>query len=164
MKRLLIAATALIGVVVAQGAWAQTYQQTSTTIAVTASVDPSCSVTASTLSFLTVPAATPVDANATVNVTCTTGATYEVGLDPGLHAVSGQRNLKIAGGGSTLIPYNLYHDGGYSVPWGNNLMVDTYEGTGNGSAQALTVYGQIPSQATPVTGVYTDTLTVYVDY
>ena len=92
MKRLLVAATALIGVVAVQDAWGQS-QSANATIAVTASVDPSCSVTASTLSFLTVPATTIVNANATVNVTCTTGATYEVGLDPGLHAVSSQRNL-----------------------------------------------------------------------
>jgi spore coat protein U-like protein len=162
MKRLLVAATALIGVVAVQDAWGQS-QSANATIAVTASVDPSCSVTASTLSFLTVPATTIVNANATVNVTCTTGATYEVGMDPGLHAVSSQRNLKITGG-ATLLPYNLYQDAGYSIPWGNNLEVDTQEGTGTGSAQPWTVYGQIPSQSTVTTGVYTDTVTVYVTY
>jgi len=161
MKRLLIATTALIGVAVTQNAWAT--DPATATIAVTASVDPACSVTASTLSFLTVPATTIVNANATIKVTCTLGATYEVGLDYGLNFASTQRNL-IKTGGATLLPYNLYHDAGYSTPWGNNLEVDTYEGTGNGSAQPLTVYGQIPSQVSVTTGVYTDTVTVSVTY
>jgi spore coat protein U-like protein len=161
MKRLLIATTAVIGVLVAQNAWAT--DPATATIAVTASVDPACSVTASTLSFLTVAALTVVNANATVNVNCTTGATYEVGMGPGGNAVSGQRNLlgtNLAG----TIPYNLYQNSGHTVPWGNNLEVDTFEGTGNGSAQPLTVYGQIPSQASVTADVYTDTVTVYVTY
>jgi len=162
MKRLLIAATALIGVVGAQNAWAQS-QTANATIAVTASVDPSCSVTASTLSFLTVPATTIVNANATVNVNCTTGATYEVSLDYGLHGVSSQRNL-LKTGGATTLPYNLYQDAGYTIPWGNNLEVDTKEGTGTGSPVPWTVYGQIPSQVSVTTGVYTDTVTVTVTY
>jgi spore coat protein U-like protein len=162
MRRLLIVTTALIGVVFTQDAWAQA-QTTTATIAVTASVAATCSVTASTLSFLTVTALNIVNANATVHVTCTTGATYEVALDPGLHVVSNQRNLVVAGG-ATLLPYNLYQDAGYSIPWGDTLEVNTKEGTGTGGAQALTVYGQIPSQATVTTGVYTDTVTVTVTY
>jgi spore coat protein U-like protein len=162
MKRLLIATTALLGVAVTQTAWAQS-QTTNTTIAVTASVDPVCSVTASTLSFLTVPVSTVVNANATINVTCTTGATYEVGLDYGVNFVSTQRKL-IKTAGVAVIPYNLYQDAGYTIPWGNSLEVDTKEGTGTGSAVPWTVYGQIPSQGTVTTGVYTDTVTVTVTY
>ena len=162
MKRLLIATTALLGVAVTQNAWAET---TTTTIAVTASVDPTCSATASTLSFLTVPAITVVSANATVYVTCTTGATYEVGLDYGAHSSGGgtQRNLKITGA-ADLIPYGLSAASAGGTNWGDNLEVDTVEGTGTGGSQSLTVYGQIPSQATPVTGVYTDTVTVTITY
>jgi spore coat protein U-like protein len=161
MKRLLVAATALIGVAVSPGAWAQS-QTTTAIIAVTASVDPACSVTASTLSFLTVPATTIVNANATVNVNCTDGATYEVGLDAGLNASGAQRNLKIASG-PTLLQYNLFQDAGYTIPWGNTLEVNTKEGTGTGSAVPWTIYGQIPSQVV-TTGVYRDTVTVTVTY
>jgi spore coat protein U-like protein len=163
MRRLLIATTALIGLVVCQEAQAQTYQTTTATIAVTASVDPSCSVTATPLAFLTVPASTVVNSTATLNVTCTNGATYEVGLDNGANAASGQRNL-IVTGGSTLLAYNLYQDSTHTLPWTNTPGPGTsvVQGTGSGSAQALTVYGQIPSTASPVSGVYTDTVTVTV--
>jgi spore coat protein U-like protein len=163
MRRLLIATTALIGLVVCQDARAQTYSTTTATIAVTASVDPSCSVTATPLAFLTVPANTAVDSTATLNVTCTNGATYEVGLNNGLNAVSSQRNLIITGG-STTLAYNLYQDSGHTLPWGNTPGPgpSVVQGTGSGAAQSLTVYGQIPSTASPVSGVYTDTVTVTV--
>jgi len=171
MKRLLIAATALIGVAGAQNASAQSSAQTTTTtIAVTASVAPTCSVIASPLAFLTVPVSTIVDSTALLNVTCTNGATYEVGLDFGANASGGgtQRNLKITGG-ATLLPYNLYQDAGHSIPWGNTIGPGlpnpiTVLGSGNGAAQALTVYGEIPSQGSVTTGVYTDSVTVTVYY
>jgi spore coat protein U-like protein len=162
MKRLLIAATACLGVVVAQDVWAA--QTTTTTLAVSASVDSTCSVTASTLAFLTVHSGASVtNANATVNVTCTSGATYDVGLDPGTHAISSQRYLAGATPTNTLM-YNLYSDSGFSVPWGNTVNTDTIQGTGSGSAQVLTVYGQIPGSQAPATDVYNDVVTITVSY
>ena len=37
-------------------------------------------------------------------------------------------------------------------------------GTGNGSAQTLTVYGQIAAQTTPAPGAYADTVNVTVTF
>lgn len=162
MKRLLIATTALLGVVVAQGAWAA--QTATTTIGVSGSVGAVCSVTASTLAFLTVnTGASVTNANATVNVTCTSGATYDVALDYGLNYVSTQRYLKGVTPANTLA-YNLSAVSAGGANWGDNLDVDTVQGTGTGSAQALTVYGQIPGSQTLTTDQYTDTVTVTVSY
>ncbi len=160
MKRLLFAATTLIGVVAAQDTWALT---TTASIGVSASVGAACSVTTSTLAFLTVATgSTATNANATVNVTCTTGATYDVGLDYGVNAISTQRYLK--GVGANTLQYNLSALSAGGTNWGNNHEVDTIQGTGSGGAQPLTVYGQIPGSQTLTADQYTDTVTVTVTY
>lgn len=160
MRRLLIAATALVGVVAAQDAWAAT---ATASIAVSATSDATCTVSATRLAFHTVAPTTIDDGNATVTVTCTSGANYDVGLDNGLNAVSNQRFVKGVTPANTL-PYNLFQDAGYTIPWGNTLGVNTEAGTGSGSAQVLTVYGQIPSQSTVASDTYSDTITVTLTY
>jgi spore coat protein U-like protein len=160
MRRLLIATTALIGVVVAQDAWAAT---ATSSIGVSAGVDATCTVSATRLAFHSVATTTVDNSNATVTVTCTSGANYDVGLDYGLNAVSTQRFVKGVTPANTL-PYNLFQDSSYSIPWGNNLGVDTEAGTGSGGVQVLTVYGQIPSQSTVASDTYSDTITVTLTY
>ena len=161
MKRLLFAATALIGVVAAQDTWALT---ATTSIGVSASVGAVCSVTTSTLAFLTVNTGTGVtNANATVNVTCTTGATYDVGLGYSANAIGNQRYLKGLIPANTL-QYNLSAAIAGGANWGNVSEVDTVQGTGSGVAQPLTVFGQIPGSQTLTNDQYTDTVTVTVTY
>jgi spore coat protein U-like protein len=48
--------------------------------------------------------------------------------------------------------------------WGNTVGTDTVAGTGNGSGQVYTVYGQISAQTTPAPGTYNDTITVTITY
>jgi spore coat protein U-like protein len=66
--------------------------------------------------------------------------------------------------GTEVINYSLYSDSGRTTNWGNTVGTDTVAATGNGSAQAYTVYGRIPPQTTPAPGTYTDTITVTVTY
>jgi spore coat protein U-like protein len=42
--------------------------------------------------------------------------------------------------------------------------IDTVAGTGNGSAQTLSVYGRIAPQTTPAPGAYADTVNVTVTF
>ncbi|RZJ43228.1 MAG: spore coat U domain-containing protein, partial [Brevundimonas sp.] len=96
--------------------------------------------------------------------TCTNGGPYDIGLDDGINAVAGQRTL-ISGANS--LDYDLYTDTLRADRWGNIIGTDAVAGTGTGTAQALTVYGQIPAgQAVNAgNGVdYADTVQVTITY
>jgi len=163
MKRLLIAATALIGSVIVQDAWAAT---AGSTIGVSASVGTACGVSATSLLFRTVaPGANTTTGTATVTVTCTSGGGYDVGLDYGANANPGtQRNL-IGTNLGGLVIYGLFQDSAATTtPWGPVIGTNTLHGVGNGGAQPLTVYGKIPGSQGPAGDSYTDTVNVVVTY
>lgn len=97
-----------------------------------------------------------------VRVTCTNRAPYQVGLDNGINASSGQRRMASALGGYVL--YDLYIDSAWSQRWGNTLNTDTQGGTGSGAQQTQTVYGLIRPQSAVQAGSYSDRITVTVTY
>jgi spore coat protein U-like protein len=105
-----------------------------------------------------------VNQTSTFNVTCTNTTGYTVGLDNGANASASQRRMK-GGAGTEYINYNLYSDSGRATPWGN-ASGSWVSGTGNGQAQTLTVYGQVPVQTvTPSPAAnYTDTVNITVTY
>jgi spore coat protein U-like protein len=162
MKRILAATTALLGVVVAQNAWADT---ATASIGATGNAPATCSVTSTVLKFHSITTLLEADGNATVTVTCTSGATYAVGMDYGLHATTGtQRNLH-GTTNATLVNYGIFTNSGHTIPWGNIDGVDAVAGTGTGAAQILTVYGQVPSgQTLAADDLYTDTIGVTLTY
>ncbi len=138
MKRLLLATAALIGVVASQQAWAAT---ATSAITASATVTTVCTLNTTPMVFGEVAlgaAGTP--GTGTINVTCTDGGTYDVGLDNGLNAVAGQRSLV---NGVNLLSYDLFTQVAHTTRWGNTVGTDTVTGTGNGAAQALTVFGLI---------------------
>ena len=102
-----------------------------------------------------------VDQTATITVTCTTNAPYNVGLDAGGGASINARRMI---NGTNTVGYQLYRDTGRTTVWGNTVGTDTAAGTGNGTAQALTVYGRVPPQTTPPAATYSDSVTVTVSY
>lgn len=61
--------------------------------------------------------------------------------------------------GATLA-YALYQDSAHTINWGNTVST----GTGNGSAQTLTVYGEVPAGQSVTPGAYTDTITATITY
>jgi spore coat protein U-like protein len=109
------------------------------------------------------------DSTTSVTVTCTNGSPYSIGIDLGANASGSQRRL--ANGGST-INYDLYLDALHLLPWNGATDSATcatpnncYLGTGNGSAQAITIYGHIaPLAVAPASGTYTDNLVMTVNY
>jgi spore coat protein U-like protein len=106
-----------------------------------------------------------VNQTSSFNVTCTNTTPYNIGLDAGANASSGQRRMKGGSTGTEYISYNLYQDAGYATPWGNVIGTSTKSATGTGSTQAYTVYGQVPAQATPSPAAnYTDMVTINVTY
>jgi spore coat protein U-like protein len=131
-----------------------------------ATVVPSCRVSASDLNFGTEALLTSdVEATSTVSVTCTAGHAYAVGLSQGTTA-GGTTTMRLLAHESSAatVPYQMFADAAHSQNWGEAAVEDV-EGTGTGSAALLTVYGRIPAQATaPPAGAFSDVVTITVTY
>jgi spore coat protein U-like protein len=128
-------------------------------------IQNACNVTTTaptTLDFATQgPLVANVDQTATISVTCTTNAPYNVGLDGGGgNNINGRRMIN----GTNTVGYQLYQNSARSTVWGNTPGTDTVPGSGSGAAQTLTVYGRVPPQTTPPAGTYNDAVTVTVSY
>ena len=119
---------------------------------------PQPAMAASPVGLLT----SPVPATGTLTVTCTAGTAYTVGLDKGATGASVTTRV-MTGPGTDTVSYSLLQSLGGSN-WGNTPDTDTVAGTGNGSAQTLTVFGNIPTQHSPSVGAYADTVNVTVSF
>jgi spore coat protein U-like protein len=130
-----------------------------TSFTVTANVPPSCTVSASNLNFGNY-SNLQVDGSTTVSSTCTTGAPYNIGLNPGVSAGATVTNRAMTGPAGSLLKYSLFKDASRTLNWGNTVGADTVSATGTGAAQTFTVFGRIPSAQFVTTGSYQDTITV----
>jgi spore coat protein U-like protein len=134
------------------------------TFNVQAIIATTCVVTnATNLSFGTQAVlSSAVNQTSTITVTCTNTTPYNIGLNQGVNGSS--VTARQMSSGSATINYSLFSNAGMTTNWGQTVGTDTVAGTGSGSGQAYTVYGQIPAQTTPAPGTYTDTITVTVTY
>jgi spore coat protein U-like protein len=151
----------------ALAATASTAQATTTvtsTFQVSLTIASNCVIAANPLAFGTSGVLTSnVNQTTTVSVTCSNTTPYNVGLDGG--NVSGSTvGTRLLSNGTASVQFQLYSDSGRSVVWGNTLGTNTVSGTGNGSAQTLTVYGQVPPQTTPTASTYNTTVTASVTF
>jgi len=108
-----------------------------------------------------------VDTQSTITFTCTSGATYNIGLNEGVNASAAGdvSTRRMKHGSSDYVAYQMYTATGRSgAQWGNTVGTDTQSGLGTGSPQTTTVYGRVPPQPTPPAGNYADTVTVTVTY
>lgn len=136
-------------------------------------ITASCTINAATLDFGSNPGTTLVaaniDASSTVSVTCTSGSPYSIGMDNGANASGTQRRMKT---GANFLNYNLYVDAGRTNAWTTAASSSTCTtanscalGTGNGSAQSVSIYGRVPSIGTaPPAGAYSDTVLMTITY
>lgn len=134
-----------------------------TTFSVTATVQATCLISGNNLGFGTY-TGSAIPATTTLSVTCTNGTTYNVGLNAGTASGATVTTRAMTGPASATLNYALYEDSGHTTNWGNTVGTDTKAGTGNGSAQTLTVYGQLASNQYPTPGSYTDTITATITY
>jgi spore coat protein U-like protein len=125
---------------------------------VTASVQATCIVSATGLSFGTYTAAVTA-ASSSVTVTCTNTTPYTVSLNAGTASGATVTNRSMTGTGSVLLGYGLYSDSAHSTNF-----VKTGNLAGNGGAQSIPIYGQIPANEYVAPGTYTDTITATVTY
>ncbi len=130
---------------------------------VTATGVKDCTASATNLAFGNYTGAVN-NSTSTISVTCTSGTTYTVGLNAGTATGATVTSRSMTGPGSALLKYSLFNNSGRTTNWGNTSATNWVSGTGSGSAQALTVYGQVPAKQYVTPGSYTDTITVSVTY
>ena len=134
---------------------------TTTTFSVTATVVPTCSVSAAALNFgaaIPNPINSNVDAQSTITATCSTGAPYSIALNVGNGAGATFASRKLTSGPNTL-NYSLYTDAGRTLVWGDGTAGSNLSpGNGTGAAQAITVFGRIPTGQAVPTRTNSDTI------
>lgn len=148
-------AIALVGTTTATAA------QTQTVFQVTSSIPGSCSVTALELDFGAY-GGSQSDLNGSITVACTKGASYQIGLDNGLHYSAPNRRLK-HGATASYLTYELYRDAGRTLRWGDDDAGSVFM-TGDGTAQQITVYGRVPAGQSGPAGSYSNVTVVTVNF
>ena len=161
----LSAASLLLAAAAAQPAFAAT---DTATMGVSATVTANCNVSTTALSFgnVDVTSGSNVDGTSTIDVTCTNGTGWTATADAGAGTGATLTTRKMANG-AELLNYVLYTDSARTTIWGDGVggTTATLTGTGTGSAQQSTIYGQVPSGQTSLpAGSYADTVTVTVTY
>ena len=135
----------------------------STTFTVTATNSNACTISANPLAFGTY-TGLQVNSTSTISVTCTNTTPYNVGLDAGTASGATVTNRSMTGPASTLLGYMLFRDSTRTLNWGNTVGLDTLAGSGSGTVQPLTVYGQVPAAQYARPGSYSDTITATITY
>ena len=91
-------------------------------------------------------------------VLCNPGVAYTLNFDAGQNAaVVANRAMKLTSGTET-VSYQLYTDAG------RGTILSSLGGTGTGTAQAIEIFGTVPSQAAPKVGSYKDIITVTMTF
>jgi spore coat protein U-like protein len=136
-----------------------------TTFAVTATVLTSCLVDATSLVFGNYDAAagTALDVNNTVTATCTTGTSYDIGLDAGTGSGATIASRKMTFG-ANLLNYSLYQNVGRTTVWGDTIATDTLAATATALPTIHTVYGRVFGSQNVPAGAYNDTINVTLTY
>ena len=132
-------------------------------MSVSAEVVKVCNVTTSPVAFgnVDVTSGSNVDATGGISVTCTSGTAWAAaaGAGNGTGATVTARKMT---SGANLLNYALFTDSGRTTNFGG---ANTITGTGNGSAQASTVYGRVASgQTTVPIGSYADSVLISLTY
>lgn len=164
---------ALAGLIAAGTAAAATSPATGS-FNVTADVQGSCKVTATTdIAFGTydpadVNFATPLDQSGSVSVRCVKGMTPTVTLDQGLNpsgTCAAPARAMLDSATSELLSYDIYSDAGHSSAWGCDVSNDvSFTAAASNTATTLTTYGRIPAGQNVGLGTFSDTVTVEVAF
>ncbi len=145
-------------------------------MAVSASIAGSCSVIANPLAFSVYDplSATPLNAQSSVVITCSTGAGASLAMGIGVNSTgtgaSAQRRMRI-GTTANYVNYSVFQPSAtteaaacaYTTPWGNGttggavLAIGT---AGSPTPRTYNVCGQIPAGQSSAIGTYADTVVV----
>lgn len=139
---------------------------------ISATVAANCLISTAPVAFgsydpLVTNASAPQDANGTVNVTCTNGATANITLGQGAHASAGSSDAtplrRMSNGSSGFLGYALFSNSGRTTTWGNTSVTGVAH-TGTGSLTSLTVYGRVDGGQNAAIGAYTDIVVATVTF
>jgi len=126
-----------------------------------------CSVTNSSLGFGRYDSFSPVptDATATIQVLCDQVVPFVVKLGPGNNSGGNFMTRQLRSGEArTPLFYNIFLDAGFSVVWGDGVG-STAPYFGNGQTRdSVVVYGRIPPMQPVAAGVYSDSVTITVEW
>ncbi len=139
-------------------------------LTVNMTVNNDCTITAPNVSFGGAPvvsAFAPISQS--INISCTKGSPYTVGLDPGQNASGGRRRMISSG---NYLAYDIFKSAGTTV-WGSvgaarrsssDAEINPGNGTGTGS-QIFNYNARVyTDQPTPAAGTYTDSVILDVGF
>ncbi|WP_232000517.1 Csu type fimbrial protein [Pseudomonas asplenii] len=140
------------------------------TLTVSMTVNNDCTVTAPSISFGGAPVVSAFSTvNQSINVSCTKGSPYTVGLDAGQNASGGRRRMV---SGSNFLAYDIFKSAGTTV-WGSvgsarRSSSDAEVNPGNGLGVGSQVFNYnakvYTDQATPAAGSYLDNVILDVGF
>ncbi len=133
---------------------------------VSANLTPSCTVSTSDLAFGLVPPSisAPIDASSAINVTCSAGTNYSVGISLGNGPGATNPANRLMTSGASMLAYGLYQDSGRSLVWGDQPTNKRSGLVATGSQQVIPVYGRILQGQSPLPGEYSDIVVITVEY
>ncbi|MEM7301674.1 MAG: spore coat U domain-containing protein [Pseudomonadota bacterium] len=130
-----------------------------------AAVQSTCNVTSTAMDFgIASTLTSAIDTSATIQVSCTAGASYFIALNGG-NAGATDPTMRQMSLGAQNVTYGIYRNAARTQGWGSLVGTNTVAGSMGGSGiNSHTAYGRVPAQATPGTGTYTDTIVVTLTY
>lgn len=133
------------------------------TSGVYAQYDNGCTVAATDLNFGQIlPPQNPVREKSRINIQCSAGTPWKVGLDNGMNFDGSMRRMS---GTNGFVGYQLFKDENHSAVWGNDdstMLEGVTDSAGN--IASLTVHGEVPPQPNVEMGNFTDTIVVTLHY
>lgn len=147
----------------------------STSLTINLTVTNDCQITTPNIVFGSAPVVSGfATINQSLNLACTKGSAYTVGLDDGQNVSGGRRRMKSAAG--NYLAYDIFKSGG-SVRWGSlsaarrastDADINPGNGNGTGNAAGSQVFNYnakvYTDQATPPVGDYVDNVILDVQF
>ena len=140
------------------------------TLAVTATVGGGANCTFGSVSNMRFPNyyslnSNPDYATGTVTITCIPNLAYDIGIDKGQGAgATEDHRLLTKQGGSQLLNYGLFQDAAHQHSYGTIIGQNTLHQIATGSAEVITIYGEIPGNQAVTAGIYLDRVTIFVTF
>ena len=128
---------------------------------------PAATVSASPVIFDSIVPGNIANGTGSITVTATEGLPFRISLDSGQNRAGSDRAMKSVTGPPYLIPYFLYIDAGYSIPWGDNGVSNrdsSVARVGNGTDDTVTVYARMKTDRLSPVGTYADTVLITITY
>lgn len=140
----------------------------SSTVVITASIPPSCTIGTAAVAFnaydpVNANAAVPDDQTGDIIIRCTKGANgITIGLGNGANNSGNQRRMVNRSNPAVTIDYQVYQETGRTIIWGpgdGGSLRSGADMNGSGTSVTVTMFGRIPPhQLTATAGTYGDTL------